>query len=140
MVSLSDTIFEIVADLAGILGAVGLRRGAQNHHFRVRIFKKCEKSGPEHVLEASGKLNEKMKAKMKKNGRLGGVRSLIFYLFYKSIAFSPFWEKVRKMVAKGESKVMENHPNPAIWARWGEIFEIWAEFGGVRNLNAFSIG
>ena len=82
MVSLSDTIFEIVADLAGILGAVGLRRGSQNHHFRVRIVKKCEKSGPEPVLEASGNLNEKMKAKMKKNGRLGGVKSLIFYLLY----------------------------------------------------------
>ena len=72
MDQMSDTIFEIMADFGGILGAVGPRRGCQNHYFRVRIFKKCEKSGPEPVLEASGNLNEKMKAKMKKNGRLGG--------------------------------------------------------------------
>mgnify|MGYP003324578654 CR=1 FL=1 len=87
MVSLSDTIFEIVADLAGILGAVGPRRGSQNHRCRVRNLKKCEKSGPEPVLKASGRLNEKMMPKMKKNGRLGGVKSLIFDLFYNRSAF-----------------------------------------------------
>ena len=53
---------------------------SQNHHFRVRILKKCEKSGPDPVLEASGNLNEKMKAKMKKNGRLGRGK-IIDFLF-----------------------------------------------------------
>ena len=57
-----------------ILGAVGPRRGSQNHFISGQDFQKCEKSGPEPVLEASGNLNEKMKAKMKKNGRLGGVK------------------------------------------------------------------
>ena len=73
---------------------MGSRRGSQNHHFRVRILKNYEKSGPEPVLEATGNLNEKMKAIMKKNGSLGGVKSLIFYLFYNSSAFLGFFEKV----------------------------------------------
>ena len=76
------------------MGAVGVRRGSQNHHFRVRIVKKCEKSNPEPVLEGSGNLNGKMKPKMMENGSLGRVKSLIFYLFYNTLAFLGLFEKV----------------------------------------------
>ena len=86
------------------------------------------------------KFEWKMKAKMKKNGRLGGVKSLIFYLFYNSLAFFVFfWKRLKNDVKMGAWKI----PKSIKMGPWGtlEAFgEGFLTFWSHPIFNQFRVG